>query len=136
MNNWIKSFVIGFAILLVVSCAPKQGVPKGFDETRVHETLDQIVQLLSARDYDEVVKLFAPIMSNSIDAEGLSQSLNPRFDTLGAFDKIESKTIISEKLKDVGDVAVAIVTCKYANKKATYTITLDKNYQICGLYVK
>jgi hypothetical protein len=36
----------------------------------------------------------------------------------------------------VGDYAVAVLVCKYENGSATYTISIDADGLVCGLYMK
>lgn len=135
MKNYTKLFLLITIFTLALSCTGKRGVPEGFDEAIVNSVIEKTIVLVSERNYGEVVKLFAPVMS-SLNLETFAQVLNPILDSLGGYEKTDSVVITAQQVKDIGDVALAIVTCKYLNKKAVYTISIDKNYQICGFYVK
>ena len=64
MKNYTKLFLLVTIFTLALSCTGKRGVPEGFDEAIVNSVIEKTITLVSERNYDEVVKLFAPVMSS------------------------------------------------------------------------
>ena len=91
--------------------------------------------LLSERKYAEVAERFAPVMEE-FDASSLAVSIDNKLLELGKFESFSSEKVTGGSSEKAGDFATAILVCIYENGKAKYTISFDKDEQICGLYMK
>lgn len=134
----LKKLGVLLACLLIMSvlaaCGSKP-LPEGFVEEEVLSEAENVVALLSARDYEGVTALFSPAMAE-LDAAKLETSVGPSLDALGAFDRIKSKSTTGGRNDTVGNYATAVLVCEYEKGNATYTISIDEDGKICGLYMK
>lgn len=122
-------------IALLTACGAQE-LPEGFSEEEVINQAEYVVSLLSAKDYEGVAALFAPVMAEGLDAEGLENAVGEQIDKLGGFVRVSSSNIGGGNDKTIGDYGVVVLVCDYENGKATYTISIDSNNQVCGLYMK
>lgn len=74
-------------------------------------------------------------MKDSMTEEKLTSTFTPILESLGEFKQIKKYSLSSANSLGT-DYAVCTVTCEYANGNATYTISIDKDQNIGGLYIK
>lgn len=128
------SLVLLFLALLVTACTPRS-VPEGFDETQVMARASEVITLLSQKEYAAVTATFHPVMS-SLDAKALESAVGPGLDKLGALQSIGKGVFSSGNQADIGPFAVTVIPCQYEKGKATFTISVDGEGRICGLYMR
>ena len=129
----ILSLVLLFSILL---CGCKAApLPEGFSEEAVLSTAKEAIALLSVQDYDGAYELFSADMKAGLDAAGLESALGAQLKALGGFVEYKSTAVAGANNDDVGDFAVSVLVCKYENGSATYTISVDSDGLICGLFM-
>ena len=106
-----------------------------FDEEKVKERVTLIIDLLDADDYEEIKKY-------SIDAmktDGVEKSIREIKALFGSdWGKRESfGAMYMVEFTQMGQRMVTVqVNASYENTSVTYTITLDKDLQLGGLYMK
>ncbi len=122
-------------ICLVCSCGARP-LPGGFDEAEVKAKAEQIARLLSNGDFEAVAAEFSPIMAERLDAKALEDALGPVLKERGALDKVTSAAVTGMNDETIGDYAAAVLVCRHQNGKTTYTVSIDSEGRICGLYVK
>ena len=130
----VTSLLLGLVFFLG-ACAPK-GLPEGFDEANVTSIAKEVIVQMSDGDFEAVVDQFAPDMKKALDAKALEDSVGGILLDLGGFKGYKKVSTTSSKNEEIGEFAVAIITSTYENGNATYTISVDKNNQIVGLYLK
>lgn len=121
--------------LFIAGCAPK-GVPEGFNEEVVISQAKEVVMLMSARDYEGVVDRFSEIMKEALPENSLESALDETITKLGAFKEYRSVAAGSGENPTIGKFAVVIIKASYENGEATYTISIDKDGKLTGLYLK
>ena len=134
-KTWMTIVSIIIITALLTACGAQE-LPEGFSEEKVINQAEYVVSLLSAKDYEGVAALFAPVMEEGLNAEGLETAIGAQIDKLGAFVSVSSSRVAGGNDKTVGDYGIVVLSCDYENGKATYTISIDSNYQVCGLYMK
>jgi len=123
------------AAALLAGCSSGK-LPDGFVEADVLKEAENAVALLSAGDYASVEELFSAEMKAALSADSLKSALGPQLEKLGAYDSVTSSAVAGGKDDKLGEYAVAVLVCKYKNGSATYTISIDADAKICGLYMK
>jgi hypothetical protein len=135
-----KTFLLTVSILtlafIFAGCGAGK-LPESFDETEVTDRAKEIVGLLNAQDFEAVNKETREDVRELLPADELEKALGKLISDLGAF--TEYKTVVTTGTKDQKsgeEYAVVILVCSYANGSATYTVSMDKNLEIVGLYMK
>lgn len=121
--------------LLIAGCAPK-GVPEGFNEDVVISQAKEVVMLMSARDYEGVVGRFSEIMKEALPENSLEAAVDATMTKLGTFREYRSVAAGSGENPTIGKFAVVVIKASYENGEATYTISIDKDGKLTGLYLK
>jgi len=129
------ALALALALAALAGCS-SGSLPEGFVKEDVQREAEDVVTLLSAGEYDTVEALFSSDMKAALDAAALEKALGPQLEKLGAFDSVTSEAVAGGKNDQVGDYAVAVLVCKYENGSATYTISIDADGLVCGLYMK
>ena len=123
------------AIVLLTACAGKD-LPEGFVEEEVLDRARNVASLMTAEDYEGTAALFSPAMAEKLDAATMEETVGDQIRELGEFEAITTEKVAGASDKDAGDVAVVVLVCKHTNGKATYTISIDRDDRICGLYMR
>ena len=110
-------------------------LPEGFDKTRVYKTSKNFITRLNNREYDRCYRRFNEDMQGAMDRYKLQSTLDSVLGSLGAFVRFQGVSVTPKKILGQ-DYAVCTVKCRYENGAATYTISLDKDLHIGGLYIK
>ncbi len=134
-----KSMVLLLCLLCLLgllSACGGNALPEGFNEEDVLAQAENVVGLLSARDYTGVAELFSPEMAAELDAAALELALDDSLGSLGSFESFGTEVVAGGSSESIGDFAVAVLRCKYENGKAIYTISIDRDGNLCGLYMK
>ena len=120
---------------LMTSCASTK-LPEGFSEEEVNAAADKVVTLISDKDFDKAVELFSAEMASKLDAAALESAIGSTIDKLGAFEKVTSRAVSGQSSDDGKKYAVAVLVCKYENGTAAYTVSIDEDGRVAGLYMK
>lgn len=125
---------LAVAAALLAGCAGAK-LAEGFDREAVTGQAKRTVDLLNARDYEGVAGTMDATMSAALPADKLRDGLDPRLTELGEFEQYDGVTVYGQS-SNGSDYAVAVVTAKYKNGTAVYTISFDKEMKLAGLYMK
>lgn len=123
-----------FALLLAV-CAGGSDLPEGFEKNQVLQKAKYFIKCLNARNYEKCYNAFNPIMETSMNLEKLQATMDPIFDVLGGFVRVKGISLSSRKVLGA-DYAVCTIKCIYENGAANFTLSLDKDLKLGGLYIK
>ena len=121
--------------LLLLVCAGENKLPEGFDKNAVYKTARNFILNLNKKEYNCCYSLFNKKMQTAMDREKLQSTLDSVLASLGEF--VRFKGISAAPKKILGqDYTVCTVKCVYENGSATYTLSLDRDLKIGGLYIK
>lgn len=140
MKEHIKR-LIGIALVLVlgismIGCAANK-LPSGFDEEDVGTAAEEVVGLATAGDYDSIIFFMRDDLQGAITAAQLQEGWAPIYEKAGAFQTISKTTFSGVKDEATGEeYAVVQVLVKHADGNLVYTISLDQDLMIVGLYLK
>lgn len=131
---------ITFALALLVlaislAACTSTKLAKGFDKDAVTAKAEKTIEVINTLDYSAVAALVRKDLQPQITADQLKQGWDKTLTSLGAFEKYDAVTVFGANSGGV-DYAVAVVTAKYKNGSAIYTISFDPNMELAGLYMK
>ena len=138
MKRYLRALPI-FCILigtlfLLTACASLGPLPEGFSEEDVTAIAVDTVTKLSSEKYDEVCERFSPVMN--IGADQLKNAVGARIEKVGPLEEVLSTTVGGSSHKDIGDYAVVILDCRHTDGRSYFTVSIDRDGRICGLYMK
>lgn len=140
-NKKIKIAVIIVFVLAAVAALAYWFLPKAsteithFDEEKVKERVELIIDLLDADNYEEIRNYSIEAMKT----EEIEKSIREIKTLFGSdWGKRESfGAMYIVELTQMGQRMVTVqVNVSYENTSVTYTITLDKDLQLGGLYMR
>ena len=139
---WILTgVVLGMAILLGVGylLIPKTCViseSEYFDEEAVRAQTEEIITLLDQNDMETLREKFATEKMKSVmKQEDIDAARAQVGSDWGAFESFSSEYLT--EVRQLGArYAVAQIVVEYENRSVTYTISLDKDMKLAGLYMK
>lgn len=133
MKKAVSIILIIITIFSLAACAANK-LPEGFSEEEVLSKAKSVVTLLNEKNFEGVTELYSDVMNS--DAAELEKALSKQLEGLGDFKDFSSNAVGASSAPEIGDFAVVILVCAYDNGKATYTISIDKDNRICGLFMK
>ena len=139
---WILTgVVLGMAILLGAGylLMPKTCVlaeSEYFDEEEVRAQTEEIITLLDQNDMETLSDKFATEKMKSVMKQETIDAARAQVGAdWGAFESFSSEYLT--EVRQLGTrYAVAQIVVEYENRSVTYTISLDKDMKLAGLYMK
>lgn len=136
MKKLMASF-IAFALLFSLVACSSNKLADIYNEDDVSARAKSVVETINTLDYDAIVAVLREDLQSQITSESLESAWGPLLDEAGAFK--EYKTVVTYGQKDKTtdeDYAVCVLVCKYENASRTFTISMDKDLEVVGLYMK
>jgi hypothetical protein len=130
IQKMLYSITVLALCLLPAGCA-SSALPEGMSEDQVRTVSEQIVSLLDSDDYSSVEALYDDTMKTALPQGQLKTALSSELDRLGSFQSFDQESFYGKQ-----GYAVAVLTCSYDSGKAVFTISLDPDYSLAGLYMK
>ena len=132
-----KAIVLMMAMILFLVACGGAKLADIFDEDEVTARAKDVVGLINDRDYEAVTGQVREDLRDQLTADTLRDALDATLDESGAFEEYKSVTVVGQKDKNSNeDYAVAVLTGKYENASRTFTISMDQDLDIVGLYMK
>lgn len=136
----MKKFLsLSLALLMLLSLAAcgSAGLSEEYDEAEVLARAKELVLLINTLDYEAVCGQLREDLSGAISPEELENAWDESLEKAGAFVEFKSAAAASQESKSTGEnYAVAVLVCKYENASLTYTIFMDVDLNIVGMYMK
>lgn len=136
MKKRMLLFIMLLAAAAFACACSFNALPEGFEMERVFAKAERVARLLLEEDYDGAAAVFSAGLSAEIDAQGLENALGGAIERLGAFKRIISKAATGNRDAQIGGCAVPVLVCAYENGTATYTVGIDSDGYVSGLYMK
>lgn len=133
-GNFLKFWLIMAVLMAVSACSPAT-VPEGYDEARVIQQAETIVTKLTEGEYEAVVASFQESLQGQLTAEGLETAILPEIDRVGPLLEIKDRETASTTVNGV-DYALVVIIARHEHAQATYTITMDQEGKLLGLYMR
>jgi hypothetical protein len=108
-----------------------------YDETIVTERAKEVVEMINAQDYDKVNAEIRDDLQDQLTSNRLKDAIGAKLVEAGAFIEYPSITTLGQKSKTSGeDYATVVLVGKYEKSTIVFSISMDSNLDIVGLYVK
>lgn len=108
-----------------------------YDEKIVTERAKEVVEMINSQDYDQVNAEIRDDLQDQLTTNQLKDAIGARLVDAGAFIEYQSITALGQKSKTSGEnYATVVLVGKYEKSTVVFTISMDSNLDIVGLYVK
>ena len=136
MKKSIPAAVILALIILFTACSSNK-LADIYNEDEVINRAKKTVEVINTLDYDAMVSEMRDDLESMITATQLEDAWGPLLNEAGGFVEFKTAIAYGQKSKSTGeDYAVVVLTCNYENATHTYTISMDKDLSIVGMYMK
>ena len=130
--------VAALAVLCLAGCGSsasdenyREGLPAWADEAAVTAQAREVIDLVNARDFDEVAARWD---DKNATAEKLEQGLGGALDQFGAFEGFTD--VKYGQSEPAGRSAVTVIQrADYENQKAQFNVSFYEDGSLAGLYV-
>lgn len=134
--------LIGILFILLVFSITLSACTSGkladiYDENIVTERAKEVVEMINSQDYEKVNAEIRDDLQDQLTSNQLKDAIGAKLVEAGAFIEYQSITTLGQKSKTSGeDYATVVLVGKYENSTVVFTISMDSNLDIVGLYVK
>ena len=130
---WIGALLCAF---LLCGCQQAK-IPEGMTQEKLEQAAKAVLQQVHEKDYAGIWENSAEIFQKAVSAEELEAAVEGQIGTYGAFTEYVQQAFGGSHGKGVsGLYGTAVITAKYENGKAVYTLSFDSEYRLVGFYVK
>ncbi len=106
-----------------------------FDEASVKASAQELIDHLTAGEYQEAADMMSKTMQEALPMEQLASAMETVGGQTGAFQKYKSIAVVGQKDDSGADYAVAVVAA-YEKGTVTYNVSFDTNMEVTGLWMK
>jgi len=136
MKKAILLMTVTVLILLLAACGGAK-LADIYEEDAVTARAKEVVGLINDRDYEAVTGEVREDLADQLTADILRDAWDATLDQSGAFEDYKSVTVVGQKDPNSDeDYAVAVLVGKYENASRTFTISMDQDLDIVGMYMK
>lgn len=138
MKKWMKAAALLLALCLCLTGCSKSELPEGLEEAAVEAKGKEVIELIAAGDYEKVMTDYAGEDLNAqVTAEQLREALQESMTKLGALKEYKKFVTGGASDKESGEeYGVTMITVKYEEGKATFTLSFDLDMKLEGIYVR
>jgi len=133
----IRILFILLVFSIILSACTSVKLADIYDENIVTERAKEVVEMINSQDYDKVNAEIRDDLQDRLTSNQLKDAIGAKLVEAGAFIEYQSITTLGQKSKTSGeDYATVVLVGKYEKSTLVFTITMDSNLDIVGLYVK
>ena len=133
----IRILFILLVFSITLSACTSVKLADKYDENIVTERAKEVVEMINSQDYDKVNAEIRDDLQDRLTSNQLKDAIGAKLVEAGAFIEYQSITTLGQKSKTSGeDYATVVLVGKYEKSTVVFTITMDSNLDIVGLYVK
>lgn len=133
----VLTLLLAIALILSLAACSSSKLADVFKEDEVVALAKSFVETINTQDYDAVVAEIRADLQSQVTADSLKNAWGPLLDEAGEFKDYTTVVTYGQKDKTTDeDYAVCVLVCKYENASRTFTISMDKDLAIVGLYMK
>lgn len=132
---WTMLLMGAVAALLLSGCTSSK-LSEDFDEASVKASAQELIDHLTAGEYQEAEDMMSKAMQEALPVEELVSLMETVSGQTGAFQKYKSAAVVGQKDSSGADCAVAVVSVSYEKGTVTYTVSFDTNMEVIGLWMK
>ena len=133
----IRILFILLVLSITLSACSSVKLADIYDENIVTERAKEVVEMINSQDYDKVNAEIRDDLQDQLTSNQLKDAIGAKLVDAGSFIEYQSITTFGQKSKTSGeDYATVVLVGKYEKSTIVFTITMDSNLDIVGLYVK
>ena len=133
----IRILFILLVFSITLSACTSAKLADKYDENIVTERAKKVVEMINSQDYDKVNAEIRHDLQDQLTSDKLKDAIGAKLVEAGAFIEYQSITTLGQKSKTSGeDYATVVLVGKYEKSTVVFTISMDSNLDIVGLYVK
>jgi len=135
----IRILIILLVFSMTLSACTAGKLADIYDENIVIDRAKEVVEMINSQDFDEVNAQIRDDLQDQLTSNQLKDALVPKLVEAGPFIEYQSitTTTLGQNRKTPGeDYATVVLVGKYEKSTLVFTITMDSNLDIVGLFVK
>lgn len=137
MKKLRRFVIIIYAAVIALTFAACAGSAFDYDKDAVTKRAAEVIDVINTRDYDAIYNLFREDLKPLTSADDFKTAWEPYLSPAGAFVEIKSTDSTGQADQKSGEKYIlAAVKCQYENKTYIYTIIMDTDLNVTGLYLK
>ena len=132
-----RVLLISLVFCITLSACTSGKLADSYDENIVTERAKEVVELINSQDYEKVNSEIRDDLQDQLTSKKLKDAIEAKLVEAGAFVECASITTLGQKSKTSGeDYATVVLVEKYEKSTIVFTISMDSNLDIVGLYVQ
>lgn len=136
MKKFVNVIFILTLIISLAACASTK-LADIYNEDDVISRAKKTVEVINTLAYDAMVSEMRDDLESQITSQQLKDAWGPALNEAGKFVDYTSTTAYGQKSQSTEeDYAVVVLICKYENANLTYTIFVDKDLNVVGMYMR
>lgn len=136
MKKIVFTILVLLFTVMLTACASTK-LADIYDETAVIDRAKEVVDVINTRDFTAISAELRDDLEANITSDQLETAWGAKLSEAGNFKEYKSIVTVGQKSKSTGeDYATVVLVCAYDNSTLTYTITMDANLEIVGMYLK
>jgi len=131
----ILFIVVTFSVILSACTSPK--LADSYDENAVIDRAKDVVKMINSQNFDAVNAELREDLQDQLTSTQLKDAIGQKMIDAGAFVDFQTISTLGQKSKSTGeDYATVVLVADYESSPIVFTISMDSNLDIVGLYVK
>jgi len=131
----ILFIVVTFSVILSACTSPK--LADSYDENAVIDRAKDVVKMINSQNFDAVNAELREDLQDQLTSTQLKDAIGQKMIDAGAFVDFQTISTLGQKSKSTGeDYATVVLVAEYESNPVVFTISMDSNLDIVGLYVK
>ncbi|MBR1758913.1 MAG: DUF3887 domain-containing protein [Lachnospiraceae bacterium] len=135
-KRWIAVLLMAVICVMSLSGCTGTKIPEGMTKEDIEKAAKEVLDLVHEKDYQAIWDRSDTTFQAAVSAEALKEAVEGQIGSYGAFVEYTQQAIGGSHNAKAGDFGVAVITAKYENGKAVYTLSFDVDYKLAGFYVK
>ncbi len=136
MKKIVSIFLVSLFLLMLSACGSIK-LADIYDENEVIDRAKEVVNVINTHDYDAIQAELRDDLEDKVTPDQLKSAWEKTLSDAGDFQDYKSITTVGQKSKSTGeDYAQVVLVCNYENSTLIYTIVMDANLDIVGMYLK
>ncbi len=132
-----KIYLIVLLLSVALSGCTSTKLAEIYDETKVAERGKEVVAIINTQDFNLVNSELRDDLEDQLTSKQLSDAMSQKLKDAGKFVEYQSITTLGQKSKSTGeDYATVVLVGKYENGTLIFSITMDSNLDLVGIYLK
>lgn len=133
----VKMILLVMLVMSVLTACGAGKLSENYVEDDVIAKAQQVVELFNEKDYQAVTDMVREDLKEQLSADVLKNALDEKLTSAGEFVEYSQSAAAGQQDKSTGeDYAIAVLICKYENSNLTFTISMDEDMNLVGIYMK